>query len=132
MSPPFTKLTFHIFLVIVGYLSIGIDANIIYFIYYCLKYLFIYLVAPGLSCGRQAPYLRHACGSSSLTRDPTRIPSIGSAESYHCATREVPNIICLILLSSPSFCWERIPVQIIIRISLNLYINLGGLRFLLY
>ena len=42
---------------------------------YLSTYLFLFLAAPGLSCGMHA-------GSSSLTRDRTWAPCIGSAESY--------------------------------------------------
>ena len=60
-------------------------------------YLFIFLVALGLSCGRRAPRLRLSgslvaahgllscgmhVGSSSPTRDRTQAPCIGSAESH--------------------------------------------------
>ena len=63
--------------------------------FFIFTYLFIYLVAPGLSCSRRA-HVRlvgsFSCGmrtlgcgmhvgSSSLTRDRTRAPGIGSAES---------------------------------------------------
>ena len=49
--------------------------------------IFIYLAVPGHSCSMQDLYLRHAnsllwhVGSSSLTRDQTQAPSIGSSES---------------------------------------------------
>ena len=45
------------------------------FLFVCLKYLFVYLVVPGLNCGMHV-------GSSSLTRDQTQAPCTGIAESY--------------------------------------------------
>ena len=45
-------------------------------------YLFIYLVVPGLSCGMRTLSCGMHVGSSSLTRDRTWAPCIGSAESY--------------------------------------------------
>ena len=47
-----------------------------------LKYLFIYLVAPGLSCGLQTLSCGMRVGSSSLTPDRTWTPCVGSAESH--------------------------------------------------
>ena len=93
----------------------SIIASILFYFYLFiilyLFYLFI-LVVPGLSCGRWAPWLRLvgslvaaggllscdmwtlSCGvhvgSSSLTRDRTRIPCIGRQILNHWATREVP------------------------------------------
>ena len=67
------------------------------FFFFLNIYLFIYLVALGLSCSLQAPYLWlagstvAACqllscgmhvGSSFLTRDQTQAPCIGSVEPY--------------------------------------------------
>ena len=46
----------------------------------CTLLLNIYLAALGLSCGMRNLNLRHV-GSSSLTRDQTLAPCIGSAES---------------------------------------------------
>ena len=54
-----------------------------------LIHLFIYLAALGLSCSQalDRPSLQHegssvvAVGSSSLTRDGTQVPCIGSMES---------------------------------------------------
>ena len=43
------------------------------FIFIYLFFIFIYLAAPGLSCGMHV-------GSSSLIRDRTRAPCIGSTE----------------------------------------------------
>ena len=43
------------------------------------KKLFIYLIAPGLSCGTQdLPSSLQRVGSSSLTRDQTLVPYIGN------------------------------------------------------
>ena len=52
-----------------------------------LKNLVIYLAVQGLSCGTQdlGYSLQHA-GSSSLTRDGTQVPCIGSAEPTHWTT----------------------------------------------
>ena len=44
-------------------------------------YLFIYLVALGLSCGMWTLSCGMHVGSSSLTKDRTRAPCLGSAES---------------------------------------------------
>ena len=61
--------------------------NIYIFIYLFIIYLFIYLTVPviacgifDLSCGIMDHELRHA-GSSSLTRDQTHAPCIGSSVS---------------------------------------------------
>ena len=86
-----------------------------------LKYMFIYFVAPGLSCSSWAPKLRlkrslvgaHqllscgmrtlSCGMhvgpSSLTRDRTLAPCIGSVESYPLHHQGSPYYVILNLKS---------------------------------
>ena len=59
--------------------------------------IFLYLVAPGLSCGTQGLYLQHA-GSSSLTRGWTWDPGIGMQSLSHWTTREVPREDCVDLM----------------------------------
>ena len=54
--------------------------KVYWFIYLFKKYLFIYLAALGLSCGMWDLQLWHV-ESSSLTRDQTRAPCVGTAES---------------------------------------------------
>ena len=82
---------------------------------YLFTYLFIWLcwvlvAARGLrSCGMQTPSCGTHVGSSSLTRDRTQAPCIGSvAESYHCATRKVPLLFPiragLLAMNYLSFC----------------------------
>ena len=73
----------------------GINDSISIFLRQCVcsfffkNYLFIYLVALGLSCGKEGSLVVAggllSCsmyvGSSSLTRDQTQAPCIGSMES---------------------------------------------------
>ena len=91
--------------------------------YFFIFKIFIYLVAPGLSCSRRAPSLRLqgslvaagvllscgtwtlSCGthvgSSSLTRDQTWSPCIGSAESYPLRHQGSPDDIFKKFWGSP-------------------------------
>ena len=56
-----------------------------------LKYLFIYLAAPGLSCGMQA-----------LTGIKPRPPALGMQSLNHWTTRDAPVLSFLISLPSPA------------------------------
>ena len=63
-------------------LVVTFPSRFFFFFFNEFLYLFIYLAAPGLSCGTRDLF---SCGmhakSGSLTRDRTRAPCIGSAES---------------------------------------------------
>ena len=54
-------------------------------------YVFIYLVAPGLSCGMWTLSCGMHVGSNSLTRDRTQGPCIESVESYPLCHQENPS-----------------------------------------
>ena len=62
------------------------------YLFFKKKYLFVYLVVPGLNCGMHV-------GSSSLTRDQTQAPCTGSAESYPLRHQGSPNTYLFMILN---------------------------------
>ena len=104
-----------------------------FFLFCSFLKIFIYLVAPGLSCSRRAPQLWlagssvAACGllscgmrtlscgmhveSSSLTRDQTQAPALGVWSLIHCTTSEVPSFIFL----NSIICLLFIPMSVLIN-----------------
>ena len=94
------------------------------FIYLLFIYLFI-LAALGLSCGMRTLSCRMHEGSSSPTRDRTRVPCIGSVESYPLDHQGSPLELALHITQDVDFfllhmniqsfhtsCWKDYPLSI--------------------
>ena len=64
----------------------------------CFNIFLVYLAALSLSCSMRDLQLQWHVGSSSLTRDWTWAPCIGSWSFSHWTTREVPHVVFFLTL----------------------------------
>ena len=77
--------------------------------FFFFNILFIYLVAPGLSCSRRVPLLWHANSKLWHARGilvpwpgiEPRPPVLGARSLNHCATREVPTCMFSLHVTCP-------------------------------